>query len=372
MVTAETSSTAAARRLRTGFFAITRGNNTSLAISELKSVVESATTAGLGGKVMDESLDGGGRIVTFKTDVSEELVERLRKLALTRCVAFHEATGKTIRELSEKLVFPEEGNFSFAVRMPAKSTIASHLVEEAALGEMIFRKCAGRVKVDLGGDPDLEIILAVMRGAKKDERIMIAGKRLVECDTSWRTRRLRIRPFFHPSMMQAGLARTLCNLAGVKAECKTLDPFCGGGSILLEAGLMGARISGIDNAERMVEGCKKNLESFGLDASGIERGDAMRIGDTFGVRKQKFDCIVTDPPYGRGSSTGGVEVNELYRKAFESMHDSLIQDGGMLAACLPSEEAVELVKSAGFSLKSYNTIRVHKNLTRRVCGFAKN
>ncbi len=45
--------------------------------------------------------------------------------------------------------------------------------------------------------------------------------------------------------MSPKLARCMVNLTGVKENDLVLDPFCGTGGILIEAGIMGARVIGV-------------------------------------------------------------------------------------------------------------------------------
>ena len=51
----------------------------------------------------------------------------------------------------------------------------------------------------------------------------------------WVIRRPRARPFFHPAAIFPKLSRALVNLSRVGAGEVFLDPFCGTGSLLLEA-----------------------------------------------------------------------------------------------------------------------------------------
>ncbi len=75
----------------------------------------------------------------------------------------------------------------------------------------------------------------------------------------------RINLFFHPGVLMPRVARALANLSGIKPGELFLDPFCGTAGILIEAGLMGARVIGVDAQEKLVEGARMNLEAFKLD-----------------------------------------------------------------------------------------------------------
>jgi len=62
-------------------------------------------------------------------------------------------------------------------------------------------------------------------------------------------------------MLPPKLARIMVNLAQTKPDAKILDPFCGSGTILQEAIVLGYRnLIGSDNSDRAIEDTKKNLD----------------------------------------------------------------------------------------------------------------
>ena len=60
-------------------------------------------------------------------------------------------------------------------------------------------------------------------------------------------------------MLPPKLAQTIINLAGASAGDTLLDPFCGTGVVLQEAGLMGCSVYGTDLDERMVRYSRDNI-----------------------------------------------------------------------------------------------------------------
>ncbi|MCK5240166.1 MAG: hypothetical protein KAR33_11490, partial [Candidatus Thorarchaeota archaeon] len=95
------------------------------------------------------------------------------------------------------------------------------------------------------------------------------------------------KPFFHPSMMNSILARVMCNIAEVKANHLVLDPFCGGGSILCEASIIGARVLGVDMNWKLLNGAKTNLiDQKTCDFSLLQ-------GDSRHLPIKHYDRIVT-------------------------------------------------------------------------------
>jgi tRNA (guanine10-N2)-dimethyltransferase len=172
-------------------------------------------------------------------------------------------------------------------------------------------------------------------------------------------RRPQFRPYFHPTSMHPKLARALVNLANVKKGSTILDPFCGTGGILIEAGLMGMLLKGSDIDSRMVSGCRRNMELYGLFGE-LEKVNALEIPAIY----EKVDAIVTDPPYARCSyvSEGRSDMGGFYEKFLESA-GSVLKPGGRLVMMLPKQYHVEL---GGFTLMQEHYIKVHKSLTRRI------
>jgi tRNA G10 N-methylase Trm11 len=95
------------------------------------------------------------------------------------------------------------------------------------------------------------------------------------------------------------LARVLLNVGGVSRGQVVLDPFCGAGTILSEAVILGADCIGIDRDPHRIENTKHNLEwlSGALGRTNqtcsLEVGDAMKLRDL--VNDATVDAVVTEP-----------------------------------------------------------------------------
>lgn len=90
---------------------------------------------------------------------------------------------------------------------------------------------------------------------------------------------------------------------------KVLDPFCGTGGILIEAGRLGCTLYGSDIDEKMIEYTTKNLKHFGLEA----KLKVCSIEEVENVWDIKFDAIVTDPPYRERPKILGRYLEELLK-----------------------------------------------------------
>ncbi len=106
------------------------------------------------------------------------------------------------------------------------------------------------------------------------------------------------RPAPHPDIaLSPRLARTLVNLAGLTAGQTVLDPFCGSGTILLEAYAKSLRCLGLDSSASRVQEARENLHWYvgGVTDRGydIRKGDARELSRM--LRGTKVDAVVTEP-----------------------------------------------------------------------------
>lgn len=102
-------------------------------------------------------------------------------------------------------------------------------------------------------------------------------------------------PFRPSTSLRASVAWGLLALArpfGTPAGA-VLDPFCGAGTILVEAAARwpGVRVEASDLHPRMVEGARQNL------GDRVRLGDARRLAEVW--PEGGFDTVVTNPPFGR-------------------------------------------------------------------------
>ncbi len=96
----------------------------------------------------------------------------------------------------------------------------------------------------------------------------------------------------HPSSMHPKLCRWFVNRTGIRRGT-VIDPFCGSGGILLEAGLMGLKVEGYDIEQDMISRAQENLSELKMGVS-LTCQDALQI-------KGKLRFVATDLPYGRAT-----------------------------------------------------------------------
>lgn len=174
---------------------------------------------------------------------------------------------------------------------------------------------------------------------------------------SLEARRAPLRPFFSPIAIHPKYARYLVNTTETGPGDLILDPFCGTGGILLEAGIMGRRIIGNDFSLNMVKGARLNLKYFSLKNYAILNKDVADLD-----LDQKVDGIATDLPYGRNSNMKAESVKSLYMTAFTKFHEWM-RPGGIAAIVLSERDLL------GYAEDMFEIIKVvevpqHRSLTR--------
>jgi len=167
-------------------------------------------------------------------------------------------------------------------------------------------------------------------------------------------------------MIPPKLAKMMINLAGVPLSGKILDPFCGSGTVLQEALLIGCKdVLGSDISEKAVHDSRENLrwllEKFQMSnvkcqtnskfqmsnvKSEVQKIDVVKLSDN--IKRNSIDAIVTEPYLGpshlkrvkrieRISELGAIkkELVELYTKAFIEFK-KVLKPGGRVVMVWPA------------------------------------
>jgi len=202
--------------------------------------------------------------------------------------------------------------------------------------------------------PDVEIRVIISKNN------VFVGELITSINrTQFEERKAQHRPYFLPISLHPKIARALVNLSGIKNNQTIIDPFCGTGGILIEAGLIGCRVIGSDISENMINSTKQNLQFYNITNYDIFVSD---VGEVKKTILKKVDSVVTDFPYGKSTTTKGEEILKLYRRAFKSISE-IIKTNGIAVIGIPNEELIPLSKQY-FSLIKIYKIPVHRSLTR--------
>jgi len=338
-------------------FFLLSGENETLPAAELTAILEAENFS----FKLKEKLD---QLVRLNADPkSIQAVHRRSAYTMTSALELFacQAEEATITKTAKKTDFTKALNAgeSFAVRI---KRIKEHAPQvgtvplEAKLGKHILRK-APKAKVNLK-TPD-KTFFGVLTSNK-----LVFGIKLTEIKPkTFSERRPRKKPFFHPSAMPSKLARCMVNLAHAKTGELVLDPFCGTGSVIIEAALIGCRILGFDVQRRMAEGCQKNLKHFNIKPEGIVIADARKLPLT------RIDCLVTDPPYGRSATTMKSTTKQIVEGILSSAR-SLLHKGQRI--CIASPKTLNIARigaELGYRHVESHFAYVHRTLTREIAVF---
>jgi tRNA (guanine10-N2)-dimethyltransferase len=253
------------------------------------------------------------------------------------------------------------GDESFEVRVRRVKGVTPEIVRvklERKLGEQIL-KTVKTTKVDLS-NPQKTFF-----GVLTDNRFIFGLKTAEIIPKQFSERRPRKRPVFHPTAMPSKLARTMVNLAQPRRGELILDPFCGTGGMLIEAGLMGCRVLGFDAKPHMLRGGLQNILYYGIQPEGVAIADARYPPVT------KVDCIATDPPYGRSASTLGTNTRQIVEDFFVAVGDK-IPRGRRICMAAPKKLKIEDAgEDVGFKHVESHFVYVHSSLTRQIVVFER-
>jgi len=256
------------------------------------------------------------------------------------------------------------GNFSAVMEeynLPPGTTavrtrcILGHEGDTKKIKEELGDIISGTNPIDLDS-PDHEIVVLITENR-------YVGRKICDMDKdALRSREVKNRPFSFPISLKPRYTRALLNLARPSKNAMIHDPFCGTGGILIEGYKMGFQMSGGDKDPNMIEGCKENLEEFRIEAR-------LEVGDVSETIPRGVDCVVTDPPYGRASSTSKEDLYPIYERLFTSAEKRLKVDG-YLTVVFPSKKYVSLGKGYLELIERYK-VRVHRSLNRYFTVFKK-
>ena len=248
---------------------------------------------------------------TINQQTAERLiVETERPLDV---VALMDRLGGTIK-IAEQITLSEYP--------PPRSNIISHLTQAQPAGKIDFavndRRLALNIKKELK---------AIGRGARfitikntatilfnrlveKQGDLTVVGNKIFVTRAIQPIAELSKRDYGRPGsdaksgMLPPKLAKIMINLAQVPLDAVILDPFCGSGTILMEAAVMGYKnLIGGDISDKAIADTKKNLEwlkktyDLQLTAYDLYTHDARSLHHI--LKLHSIDAIITEPYLGK-------------------------------------------------------------------------
>jgi tRNA (guanine10-N2)-dimethyltransferase len=183
---------------------------------------------------------------------------------------------------------------------------------------------------------------------------VIAGKLLWTNTEDFESRKVHRWPAPHPTGTHPQLARAMINLTGIERG-DLIDPFCGAGGTLIEAGLMGFRPVGSDIDQHVLAKASKNLIGYGIKNAALSVKDARKLDRT-------INHLVADLPYGRNTPKIGLE--ELYAEFLQNLKKVL---KGKAVLGFPSTiNHKPLIRKAKLNLINEFDWYINKKLSKRI------
>jgi tRNA (guanine10-N2)-dimethyltransferase len=281
-------------------------------------------------------------------------VDRVPTLAYTRRAT--ELIGRTTADVDGAVALLGAASIG---RTGSVAVRARNVRGTADVSTAAAERDLGSVLVDRGFSVDLDDPDHELRVTFADD-VCLLGWQVAERAGGFGARAPTDRPFFQPGSMAPVDARAYVNLAAGPAlpDATVLDPMCGTGGLLLEAGLVGARPVGADAQWKMARGTAENLARFLPDAGwDVVRAD----GTALPVADSAADAVVVDAPYGRQSKVAGHGLERLVAGALAEA--ARVAPDCVLVGDRSYEDAA---RDAGWRVRERFERRVHGSLTRHV------
>ena len=322
-----------------------------LPLAELKAVMECENINAR----IDDITEG----LVILRDISEEDMEEYYRILTKRLGYTHEIheliVESNIDDLGRDISDVDWDNYvdeTFAVRVKRIRTELDTVDTEREMGTLILKN-SENIKVNLSKPKTLIRVVAT------GNDLYVAVERIKLNKKHFEESKPHKRPFFYPGSMNPKLARCMVNLSRIKGGELLLDPFCGTGGILIEAGLIGCKVVGSDIYWKMQNGTAINLDYYGITDYRTFHLDVREL-----KMYEKVASVVTDPPYGISTSTGDVDGDDIFKEFFYAIYDNMKDDAYL---CMASPHYVDLkpmVDEVGFEIVEQYDIKMHRSLTR--------
>lgn len=306
-------------------YAFVLGNTPELSIAEIESIVPFASKNRLTNEILEIS--------------SEEIIpqELINKLGGTVKIAKYLGDYQSDDNLSQ--YFEKTKKIDFGISIYEQNLNLKKICIDTKRN---FEKKGIKSRFVLPKDNVLSSV--VVSKQKLQELIIVKNKIFktvaIQDFEDWNKRDYQ-RPCADPSkgMLPPKVARMMVNLVSAKGGL-ILDPFCGSGTILSEALLMGFDVIGSDNSPRAIEFSRKNLEWLSKEYKIKNKFDVF-IEDARNIPLKSIDAIVTEPYMGPLSPThdtiGNIilDLENLYISCLENWQ-RVLKKGGSIVMAFPS------------------------------------
>ncbi|MFB6352962.1 MAG: methyltransferase domain-containing protein [Halobacteriales archaeon] len=285
-------------------------------------------------------------------------------LALARTVDASRLVGLAYTRASSELVGRSDASVS-----AARALLEASALDRSGTVAVRARDVRGTAGIDtqaaeraLGDVLTAEGLAVDLEAPEHELRALFAGETCVlgwlvaESRRDFGDRAPTDKPFFQPGSMEPLEARAVCNLARAGPASTVLDPLCGTGGLLVEAGLLGARVVGLDAQARMVQGARENLRHYLDGGWAVIQGDATRLPVGGPV-----EAVVADVPYGRQSAIAGRDADAVVAGVLAEARR--VADRAVVVA---DRDRSADARAAGWTVAAVYERPVHRSLTRFV------
>ncbi|XP_003366416.1 tRNA guanosine-2'-O-methyltransferase TRM11-like protein, partial [Trichinella spiralis] len=269
----------------------------------------------------------------------DDVLKLLSRSILLRygCILWSQAStySELYKDLSSKIhllkpYFDREQSFKFIVDSFGKKVSGEY--KQKRMEELSFLNIQG--KVDLT-NPDNQFMLiedyGKLSGLPPPENpVQIFFGRLIKFGMNKVVSRynLKDRIFIGNTSMDPVLSFLMANIGEVQSGDLVLDPYVGSGSILLPAAHFGGYCVGVEIDYNVLHGKSKpsrctasarhpdeciraNFKQYGLEAKYVDVLVADSSKSSIWTSHARFDCILTDPPYGIREKGAKVKQKQL-------------------------------------------------------------
>jgi len=266
-------------------------------------------------------------------------------------------------------VFPGDGEAALQaihdtvmeLDVPAMETAETFRASSVRQGEHDFTSvdvqkwAGGALDARYDAAVDLEDYDVEVRVDVHDDRCLVSVQHTREALS-----RRQLEGYQPRAALKANVAYALLHLAHFEGSPDVLlDPFCGSGTILLEAAERWpeTRAYGNDWDEEAVAGGRTNVGLAGVDDRvSIRKGDVWHLAETF--EDVTADLIVTNPPFGVRMASS-MDFFPFYRRVLEQMAAVLRPAGTVVMLVLregPFNAAIS--ETAAFTIRHVRVIEI--------------
>ena len=169
-------------------------------------------------------------------------------------------------------------------------------------------------------------------------------------------------------LAQANLAYAMVRCAAVKHGDLVVDPFCGSGTLLLEALEMygkSIKCKGMDVSKRSADGARENAlaEGYGIDVCEFVCSDARGLRRH--LQDESVDAIVTNLPWGvMTGHKNASDLHTMYEVFLRTSWYALKDNARIVMLVLRGLQLTRIIRKLGgrFRLLSVNVVRTTNNL----------